>query len=192
MPTITRVLYASKEGHQGLMRVQVDPSQIQTALGRWLAETVETTDRTDEASIVRILLPATEIGMSVREMGERLIRRTEILSARELEGLLQEVEVWATKLRAESRVYGRSLYGRRIYEYRWPVYRPDQQTPESYWDEAAGEIRGTGGAILYAGLSERRPPTSLVRTMAGGRGAQLIESWSRLGEAERSDHGRGA
>lgn len=179
MSTLTRSLYAvTEDGRKGLLQVEIDPTKITHSLARWLAETISTTSRQDDASILLILYPATEIGLQVRAQGERLTGRSELLSARELEDLLRSLEGWVNHLRAEVRLNGQDMFRRRVAPWQWEAYRPDRHiSPEAYYGAEALRIYQSGGIIIEGGLNRATPPQGVLQQMAGGRGPQLLSQW---------------
>lgn len=160
----------------------VNPAGCKTALGRWLAETVLTTRFDDDAHLVRIGLPQTEEGLHVLEFFRGVIgdpRSGSISSLAELDVFHGKVEQWLKSRRAVNAMYGNEVFRYRAIYFEWPVYGSRAveaaATPEEYFDACAQQIRQTGGVILWAGLSKKRLPQSIARTMSGNRGLELLE-----------------
>jgi len=169
----------------GIMSAEfpIHRESCRTALGRWLGGVILSTRFDDDASKCTILLPATEQGLQFSELGERLMRKKEIVSTAEAERLFAEIEAWIGKQRSIAKVYGESTCDYRTYQFPWPVFGSaasgDAKTPEDYFDACAGQIRATGGVILQAGISGSEPPASIQRTMApkNGGGDVLLKRY---------------
>lgn len=155
----------------------IDPDRCTSALGAWLAREISTTRFDDDASRCCLVLPSTEAGLHLAEMGERLSRLKDIGPAA-FSGLLAELARWIRDQRKRLDIYGDAMFRLRTVDYRWPVYGSSAaegaDTPEQYFDFCARAIRKTGGVVIWAGLRQSRPPESLLRTMANGRGLDLL------------------
>jgi hypothetical protein len=154
----------------------LEPSACTTKLGCWLAEHISTTRFDDDGSWCPILMPATEMGLTIRELGEKLLRHQEAdITATEV--MLATMEEWIEHQRKIIAGYGDAVFRHRVIRYDWPVFGSvrvgDAKTPEAYFDACARLIRSTGGVILAAGLSREVPPDSLVDTMAQSSGGGL-------------------
>lgn len=150
------------------------PETCRTALGRWLAENIITTRFDDDASSCAVLLPATEMGLHVRECGERLMRAQALPNAAEAEELFQRLEAWIAQQRKVIAGCGRLAFQYRVIQFQWPVCgsaaADGAKTPEDYFDVCARLIRTTGGVIVRAGLEGAALPEGLARTMASKAG----------------------
>lgn len=159
---------------------RVDLSRIETKLGQWLAEHIDTTRRDDDASSLSILLPHTEAGLHFRDLGEQLVRQTRVRSKADSERLLQMLETWVKEKRATFQAY--APWGFRVVGFDFPVYgsraADGADTPEAYFDTVARQVRATGGVIRAAGLGDDALPESLARTMAvqAGGGEYLLRA----------------
>jgi len=102
-------LYA---GGRGILSgvYQVNPSACRTALGGWLAATVQTTLFVDDAARCSLLLNATEEGLHVRALAERLLTDQVILSLADAERVYQQLEHWVADRRAYQASYGTVCY----------------------------------------------------------------------------------
>ena len=158
------------------------PELCETALGRWLAERIHTTRFEDDAAACKILLPATELGLHVREMGQQMLRHSE-LNAETAEALFGRVTAWIERQRRTLKMYGSVQSAYRTIQFEWPVFGSAKAkgaaTPEAYFDECAKQIRMTGGIVLRAGFKTELPPDSLLQTMArdAGGGLALLERY---------------
>jgi hypothetical protein len=166
----------------------IDPSACTTALGRWLAEHICTTRSDDDGSWCSILLPATEMGLTFRELGEQLLQRQQADFA-ETERVLTMIENWTKRQRQIIAGYGAAPFSYRVIHFLWPVFGSlrvrDATTPEGYFDACARQIRSLGGVVLAAGLSRKGPPNSLVDTMArrSGGGIALLRRYKESSSA---------
>jgi hypothetical protein len=70
----------------------IDPTGCSTKLGAWLASHVSTTRFDDDASRCQILLPVTEEGLEVRELGQQLSAHKEVRSQTEMESVFSKLE----------------------------------------------------------------------------------------------------
>lgn len=174
--------------YQGVIPLtyEVDPSSCQTELGRWLASHVASTLHDDDGSDVRIILPITDAGAYLSEVGDMLKDRPLVLSTddlmRSIDGAVRRLE----KIREMAKMHGDSIVGLRVVRYQWPVYgsraggwHDGVRTPSAFFDHCAKKIRESGGVILWAGLERARLPDSLAQTMAGGRGLELLDIYRR-------------
>lgn len=154
----------------------------------WLLEHISTTNHSDGASRVKIVLPQTDAQCAVRELASLADR----IAYTSDEDALQALEAGIVKLRQRwkfSRAM-RSPTWLDTIEFQWPVYgaRAAEQfnTPESFWLHCAGLIRATNGVPVSVGLSGAVPPESLLRTFSKGGGLHLYERYQRELE-ERTD-----
>lgn len=160
----------------------INLERCQTTLGRWLAGCIYTTRGDDDASLCKILLPATEEGLHLRALREWLAQYDE-LSANDAQEVFHELERRIEYRRRVIAGYGAGAFTYRTVQFEWPVFGEtatvSATTPETYFDECARGIRRLGGIILEAGLSRVAPPQSLTRTMAGGHGLELLARHQR-------------
>jgi len=160
----------------GIMSAEfpIFPETCRTQLGRWLAGAITTTRFDDDASMCRLVLPATEIGLHIHDLGERLRRSQEVRTQADAERIFVEIEGWIESQRKKIKVYGRHAFTYRSVLFQWPVFgsaaAEEARTPEAYFDLCAGRIRATGGIIVEAGLGRDVLPESLLRTTAPKRG----------------------
>jgi hypothetical protein len=175
---------------QGILSADfpIEPSACATVLGSWLAAHISTTRFDDDGSWCSILTPATEMGLTIRELGEKLLRHQEAdITATEL--MLAMMEQWIERQRKIITGYGNAPFRHRVIQFDWPVFGSlrvvDAKTPEAYFDVCARHIRIAGGAILNAGLSRESPPDSLVDNMAqsSGGGLALLRRYRESGLA---------
>lgn len=163
-----------------------------TKLGGWLAEHIGTTRFDDDASQLTLMVPATEFGLVVGELGQSLARDTKISNLQSAERVFGRLEAWIHQQRGVLDMYGDSLFSRRVFEFQWPVFGSrkagDAETPETYFDACARQIRQMGAVIVRAGLSGERPPLSLQRTITNAA-EWLLEEYdgNRRSPAEVSD-----
>lgn len=154
----------------------VDPTKCKSALGRWLAEHILTTRFDDDASLVKIVIPATEEGLHIKELAKKLAQQQRVESAAEAEAVYAGLEKWINERRKLLMVYGSALFEYRVIAFNWPVFGSRAAggalTPEAYFDECAKMMRTTGGVILKTGFGEV-PPDSLLNSMASDVGGGL-------------------
>lgn len=168
----------------GIMSAEfpVDPAACQTKLGAWLAGTIHTTRFDDDLSQCRIVLPATEFGLHVRDLAERLRACQQVHTLDQTELVFQLLADWTEQQRKSLKVYERHAFTYRTTHFEWPVFGSARAggaaTPEAYFDECAGQIRKTGGVIIDAGMRDV-PPSSLIESMANGRGSQLLRAYEK-------------
>lgn len=173
----------------GIMSAEfpVDPAACKTKLGAWLASTIRTTRFDDDLSLCRIVLPATEFGLHVRDLAARLHGFHQVGTAEQAEMVFQLLSEWTEQQRKTLKVYEQHAFMYRTMQFEWPVFGSARAagatTPEAYFDECAGQIRKTGGVILNAGLRVV-PPESLVASMANGRGGELLQAYEKQKAAQ--------
>ena len=166
----------------------INPGGCETKLGAWLAANIYTTRFDDDASICRILLPSTEMGLTFKAFGESLAKKTEFQSLEDVDNAFQRMQSWIDEKRKVLKVYGAAGNSYRTIVYPWPVFGSRAAnhllTTEGYFDFCAAQMRATGGVILSAGLSRAPLPASLARTMASkaGGGDALIERYLKHGQ----------
>lgn len=154
----------------------IDFAECKTALGRWLAEHVQTTKFDDHGNIVKLVIPMTEEGLHIKELAKKLAQQQRVESAAEAEAVYAGLEKWAYERRNVLAAYGSALFAYRVIEFSWPVFgsraASGAETPEAYFDLCAKMMRTTGGVILKTGFGEV-PPDSLLNSMASDVGGGL-------------------
>lgn len=165
--------------------------ECQTKLGLWLAQNISSTRHDDDGSSCSIVIPATEQGLQLQELGTKLINQSELRTREEFEQTLEHLESWIGRQRARARMAGESYLAYRVIDFDWPVFGSARSnyasTPAAYFDECGKQIRQTGGVIISAGLSRSAPPSSLLQTMgpATPPGGQTLFARYRESLAER-------
>jgi hypothetical protein len=135
----------------------VAPLKCKTKLGKWLAQTIESTKFSDPESQCHIALPSTVEGAKVTEFAERIGKHKSISSVEDAENLYLEIYQWIEWRRSEISSDFKTLFSRQIIQFKWPVYGSAASgyanSVEEYFDNCARQINRTGGVIYSVGGS---------------------------------------
>jgi len=174
---------------------RVDPSECKTQLGAWLSQHVLSTERSDDASLVSMVMPVTNAGAMVANLGRAMTgqavpqngRRQPhfpgymITDFKDLERVLERIREELVHIEQQVFLYGKAELQLKTKNFEWPVFGSAAggwdrgvQTPEAYFDYCAREITQLGAVIKWAGLDRTELPYGLAKSLRKGRGLEFL------------------
>lgn len=166
----------------------VNPNLCKTVTGRWLAQTILTTRRDDDFSLLQVEMPVTDAGAMLTNLGLDVSGRAEydktsgyiyrgylLTRKSDLDQAIAKITVELEKIKKHAHVFGDSFFKMRRPHYEWPVFGSAKAeghrvtTPEQFFDFCAEDLRSMGARILSAGgLSGGAVPPENVNTWLQG------------------------
>ena len=176
----------------------IDPAGCNTKLGAWLAERIFTTRRDDDVSLVRMVMPVTDAGAMLTNLGKAIAGMPhqgtrirfpgyQLTEQSDLNRAIESIRKHLTDIELQVKSYGQLEFNLRTEHYQWPVFgskvggiiNDGVDTPERFFDYCAREILQLDGVIIEAGFDNVRPDDDLLRTMHHGSGLELVAIYDR-------------
>ena len=174
---------------------EVDSSKCVSKLGAWLAEHVLTTRRDDDASLVSIVLPVTNAGALITNLGKAISKESYSGGGRnypsfpgylltdksDLERAIKNIRAELDFIEQQSRLFENAEFTVKTSFYQWPVFgsaaagwSEGVNTPEKFFDYCAKDMFASGYVVRWAGLLRNVLPDSISSKMFKGRGTELL------------------